>query len=75
MCTDASLSSSLTVCRFGCNAGMDIAKGMLGLPPDRFGRKDFRMTFDMERKAVRVVWLLVGRRGRRCYCDAVHHLF
>ena len=38
---------------FVCCLGMDIAKGMLGLPPDRFGRKDFKMTFDMERRAVR----------------------
>jgi hypothetical protein len=31
---------------------MDIAKGMLDLPPDRFGRKTQRVTFEDERKQV-----------------------
>ena len=32
---------------------MDVAKGMLGLPPDRFGRRDLRVTVETERQAVR----------------------
>lgn len=31
---------------------MDIAKGMLDLPPDRFGRRNQRATFEDERKQV-----------------------
>ena len=32
--------------------GIDIAAGMLGLPPGRFGRREQRRTFDDERRAV-----------------------
>lgn len=31
---------------------MNIAKGMLDLPPDRFGRKNQRVTFEDERVQV-----------------------
>ena len=32
--------------------GVDIAAGMMGLPPERFGRKAQRPSFDEERKRV-----------------------
>lgn len=38
--------------RFPANFGIDVAAGMLGLPPGRFGSKEQRTSFDLERRLV-----------------------
>jgi hypothetical protein len=50
--------------KFSRSFGMDVAKGMLDLPPDRFGRRDTKMTFEKERQQVPT--LASGCRARRC---------